>query len=325
MTPRVPGVGDGSSSMRTRVALAIIVLYFGASLPGYKLAGESFGPATTNLIRFVIASALLSIIARGRLPTDRSVRRRLFLIGVGGLGLMALLMGIGVDEGSAVIGSVVVGLEPIGVAIGGMLLARDRVSPRTLLALAVGFLGALVASGLFTERTGPSPVVPVVLLLGTVAAFSVYTAMVRSAAGGVDPLATAAITQVGALTFVIPACLFDLLQRGDVTEAVPSVLAPLRGMVRGDVEPKALAAAVLIGVGSGVSYLLLCLVLAREPANRLAITLYLTPVVGVLCSWLLVGESLHWRDAAGAALVLVAIGISEYRRAPAPALEGASA
>lgn len=292
----------------------MIVFYFGTSLPAYKVAGDSFGPATTNLIRFVIAAALLGAVARGRRPSDRSVRRDLFVTGMFGLGLMALLMGIGVDEGSAVIGSVIVGLEPIGVALGAMLLARDRLSRRTLVALGIGFLGALVASGLFTETTGPSPVVPVVLLLGTVVAFSWYAARVRVIAVGVDPLAVASITQLGALALVIPACAFDLLNRSDAERPAAALLRPLRGMVRGDVELSAIGAAIFIGLGSALSYLLLCRVLADQPASRLAVTLYMTPVIGVLSSWLVVDEQLHWRDAVGAALVLTAIAVSEYRR-----------
>lgn len=299
---------------QVRVALGAIVLYFGSSLPAYKLASESFGPATTNLIRFVVAAGMLGALGRRRIPRDPQTRRRLFLIGLLGLGLMAVLMSIGVDEGSAIIGSVVVGLEPIGVALAGMLLAGDRVSRRTLVALVVGFSGALVASGLFTERTGPSPLLPVLLLLGTVTTFSIYTAFVRTAGRGVDPLAIASMTQIGALAFVIPACVFDLVHRNDAGD-VPGWLTPVRGMVRGPITAKALLAALFIGVGSAISYLLLCRVLANQPANRLAVTLYLTPVIGVLCSWLVVDEPLHWRDAAGAALVLAAIAISEYRRA----------
>ena len=139
----------------------MIVFYFGTSLPAYKLAGESFGPATTNLIRFIIATTLLVLVARKRMPKDPAVRRRLVIVGMVGLGLMAVLMAIGVDQGSAVIASVVVGLEPLGVAVAGILLARDRMPTRTTIALAIGFAGALVASGILTERTGPSPVLPV--------------------------------------------------------------------------------------------------------------------------------------------------------------------
>ncbi|MEA3185794.1 MAG: hypothetical protein QOJ74_2271 [Ilumatobacteraceae bacterium] len=284
-------------SLAVRVSLLTIVLFFGGSLPAYKLAGESFGPATTNLIRFMLATIMLLVIARRRLHSARNHVRRLLLVGMFGIGLMAVLMGIGVDRGSATIGSIVVGLEPIGVALAGVLLVGDSPSRRSIIALIVGFTGALVASGVFTEHSGPSPVLPIVLLLCTVVAFSIYTAFVRRVGRGVDPLAVAAVTQVGALMFVIPACLFDVLNGG---------------MTRGaSVTPKALGAAVFLGIGSGIAYLLLCLVLANQPSNRVAVALFLTPVIGVLASWIVVGEHLHWRDGVGGALVLSAVWISE--------------
>ena len=285
------------ATIGVRATLLTIVVFFGGSLPAYKLASESFGPATTNLIRFVLAATMLTIVARRRLPSARGHVRQLFLIGMFGIGLMAVFMGIGVDKGSATIGSIVVGLEPIGVVLAGALLVGDTPTRRSLVALVVGFAGALVASGVFTEHSGPSPVVPIILLLGTVVAFSVYTAFVRRIGRGVDPLAIAAVTQVGALFFVIPACLFDVANGG---------------MLRGDsVTPKAFGAVVFLGIGSGIAYLLLCLVLKNQPSNRVAVTLFLTPVFGVIISWLIVGEHLHLRDGVGAALVLAAVYISE--------------
>ena len=165
--------------------------------------------------------------------------------------------------------------------------ATPRRADRSI-ALVVGFTGALVASGVFTENSGPSPVLPIILLLGTVVAFSIYTAFVRRVGRGVDPLAVAAVTQVGALIFVIPACLFDVLNGG---------------MLRGDsVTPKAFGAVIFLGIGSGIAYLLLCLVLANQPSNRVAVTLFLTPLIGVIFSWLIVGEHLHLRDGVGGAL-----------------------
>ena len=88
----------------------------------------------------------------------------------------------------------------------------------------VGFTGALVASGVFTEHSGPSPVLPIILLLGTVVAFSIYTAFVRRVGRGVDPLAVAAVTQVGALMFVIPACLFDVFNGGMIRDVKAALL-----------------------------------------------------------------------------------------------------
>ena len=290
-------VGHPPATVGVRLALFTMVAFFGGSLPAYKIASRSFGPATTNLGRFLLAAAVLGLVARKRLPTARGHGRRLLMIGIFGLGLMAVFMGVGVDRGSATVGSIVVGLEPIGVALAGVLLVGDSPSRRSLIALAVGFAGAVAASGILTEPSGEAPILPVVLLLGTVVTFSIYTAFVRRTGRGVDPLAVASITQVGALVFVIPACVFDLVNGG---------------MIRGHVQPRAAAAVVFLGIGSAIAYLLLCLVLSHQPPSRVAVSMFLTPILGVVFSWLFANEDLHLRDAVGGALVLVAVYISEW-------------
>jgi drug/metabolite transporter (DMT)-like permease len=299
-TQAKPGTED---SVRVRLGLLAMVMFFGGSLPAYKWATLSFGPATTNLIRFVIAAAVLGFVARKRLHTvDTTARKRLLLIGVFGLGLMAVFMSIGVQRGSATVASIVVGLEPIGVALAGVLLVGDKPSTSSWVALGVGFTGAIVAAGVFTQTTGPSPMLPMLLLLGTVITFSIYTANVRRTSRGVDPLAVAAITQLGALIFVVPALLFDIADGG---------------ITRGTgIQGKAIGAAVFLGLGSALAYLLLCLVLIHAPPSRVAVSMFLTPMFGVLFSWLIIGEHLHLRHAVGAALVLAALWIIE--RAPAP-------
>ena len=50
------------ASIGVRFALFTIVFFFGGSLPSYKLAEESFGPATVNLIRFVLAAIIWYVI-----------------------------------------------------------------------------------------------------------------------------------------------------------------------------------------------------------------------------------------------------------------------
>lgn len=286
-----------AATWRVRGALLAMVAFFGGSLPAYKIAGRSFGPATTNLGRFILAAGILALLGRRQIAAAAGQRKRLLILGTFGIGLMAIFLGAGVDEGSATIGSIVVGLEPLGVALAGVLLVGDSPSRKATVALVVGFIGAVVASGIFTEHTGPSPVVPMLLLFGTVITFSIYTAFVRRAREGVPPLAVAALTQVGALAFVVPAVLFDVAHGG---------------MFRGaSVQAPAVAAVIFLGIGSAIAYLLLCSVLASQPSSRVAVSMFLTPVFGVIFSWLIAGESLHIRDAVGGLLVLVALWISE--------------
>ena len=301
-----------AATTKVRLALLAMVFCFGGSMPAYKWASESFGPATTNLGRFLLSASILAFVARNQLGSlTRRQFQRLLATGTFGIGLMAVFLAAGVDKGDATIGSIVVGLEPLGVALAGVLFARDRPTSRSLLALVVGFAGAFVASGILTETTGEAPIVPMLLLFGTVVTFSIYTAMVRRAAQGINPLAVAATTQMGALIFVVPACLFDVADGGMFRGESPS--------------GKAIGAVVFLGLGSALGYLLLCSVLASQPSSRVAVSMFLTPMIGVVLAWLVIGEQLHLRTAVGGLLVLLAIYISEWapgRDRPAATVDG---
>ena len=289
------------ATVQVRLTLLAIVAFFGGSLPSYKLASQSFGPGTTNLIRFVIAAGLINFLARGRQrgapPERKRENRRLLVLGVFGIGLMAATMAIGVDKGSAVIASIIVGLEPVGVALAGVLLVGDKPSVNSWLALLVGVVGVVVASGLLTEPIDQVPVASILLLLSTVITFSVYTAFVRRTGQGVDPLVISGRTQLGALLLVVPSCLLDFRSGG---------------MIRGDITAKALGGVLFLGFGSAIAYLLLCVVLANQPSNRVAVSMFLTPMFGVFFSWLVVNERLRVRDAVAGLIVLCAVWISEW-------------
>jgi drug/metabolite transporter (DMT)-like permease len=289
---------DNSSRASVLSALLVMVAFFGGSLPAYKIASESFGPATINLGRFGLAVLLISLVSSRRRDDTITPTKSLLVVGFFGLGLMTLFMSVGVDRGSAVIGSIVVGLEPIGVALAGVLLVGDRPASTAKLALTVGFGGAIVASGVFTQTTGPSPIVPMLLLIGTVVTFSIYTANVRRIGVGIDPLRVTQLTQIGALIFIAPACLLDVVDGGMIRE--------------GGITFKATTAVVFLGIGSAIAYVLLCSVLASVPSHRVAVSMFLTPLFGVLFSWLLAGEKLHVRDGIGGLLVLLALWISEH-------------
>ena len=103
-----------------------MVLYFGSSFTAYAAASDEFGFVTINVGRFLLASALLLVISRGRLGSMRQYRGRLLLAGAYGVGLMAILMAFGVDRASPTLASLVMALESPGIAVAAAFVARDR-------------------------------------------------------------------------------------------------------------------------------------------------------------------------------------------------------
>ena len=274
------------------------LVLFGSSFPAFKLATERFGVGTVVGLRFALATATLIVIFRGLPALEPRMWRRLLAIGALGLGGQAVTMIAGIDAGSSTLGALVLGLEPIGVAVAAVLVARERPTPATLLGLGLGLCGVAVVSRLFTSGVSGGGR-PVAFLLVTVVLFAAYTVSVRREAGRVDAGAVALVTSIGACIVTLPLIALDAAH-GQV--------------VQGDLDWSSVAVAVYIGVGSGIAYFLFAHVLSRLPASRFAVAMYAVPTLGVLASWAVLGERPIARDVVGGAMILAAVWVAEHRR-----------
>jgi drug/metabolite transporter (DMT)-like permease len=276
----------------------VTLVLFGSSFPAFKLATERFGVGTVVGLRFALATATLIVIFRGLPALEPRMWRRLLAIGALGLGGQAVTMIAGIDAGSSTLGALVLGLEPIGVAVAAVLVARERPTPATLLGLGLGLCGVAVVSGLFTSGVSGGGR-PVAFLLVTVVLFAAYTVSVRREAGRVDAGAVALVTSIGACIVTLPLIALDAAH-GQV--------------VQGDLDWSSVAVAVYIGVGSGIAYFLFAHVLSRLPASRFAVAMYAVPTLGVLASWVVLGERPIARDVVGGTMILAAVWVAEHRR-----------
>jgi drug/metabolite transporter (DMT)-like permease len=289
---------EDGQDLRAIGELVLTLVLFGSSFPAFKLATEGFGVGTVAGLRFALATAAIVAVGRGLPTLEPEMWRRLLLIGAAGLGGQAVAMTAGIDAGSSTLGALVLGLEPIGVAVAAVLVARERPTPATLAGLALGLAGVAVVSGLFTSGVSGAGR-PVAFLLFTVVLFAAYTVSVRREAGRLDAGAVAAVTSIGASILTLPLIALDAV-RGEV--------------VQPDLRASAVAAVVYIGLGSGIAYLLFAHVLSRLPASRFAVAMYAVPTIGVLGSWAVLGERPSARDVVGGAMILVAVWVAEHRR-----------
>ncbi len=295
-----------SDELQIRLALLALVLFFGGSFTGYHEAQASFGIVTVNMFRFMIAGAVLVGLARGRMAAARPVRGQLLLAGMFGVGLMACLMAFGVDRSSPTLAALIFAMESIGVAVMASFIAGDHPSRQAWEGLVIGFFGAAIASGAITEPPANVPFLALGAMLAAVVCFSVYAGMVRRISPDTDSLAVAATSQIGALAFVLPACLLDMLDQG---------------IVRGPVTTSAILGILFLGFGSAAAYLLLATALGRVPASRVAMALYLLPVSGVLIAWLITGQQPKAREILGGAIILAAVYVAERKPRSARTVE----
>ncbi len=280
-------------------AVAGMLLLFAVSFPAYRVATDGLGLFAAAGIRFVVALAVLLPLAWRSWPRDRLLSRRHLLLGACLMAPNVLTVMAAIEADSASLAALILGLEPVTITLVALALAGERPRRATWVALGVGFVGIAVVSGALTTSPGSLPVRAVVLLLGTVATFSVYTVLVRRHSEGVGAPAVAALSHIGALAVLAPLALIDVA----------------RGMaVRPAADAGTVVAIVYAGAGTAVAYLLFSYAVARRPSARFAVSLYAVPPLGVLAAFVMLKERPHARDILGGALILTAVWLGERAR-----------
>jgi drug/metabolite transporter (DMT)-like permease len=104
-----------------------------------------------------------------------------------------------------------------------------------------------------------------------------------------------------------------------IAALIAVALLPVLAPASPDLQPRVVAAVLALGLlGTGVADLLYYALIRDEGATTAATTLYLMPIVAVVLGVIVRHESLHWFQAAGAALIVCGVVVSEGRvRVPA--------
>lgn len=220
--------------------------------------------------------------------------RRLLAMGGLGYALPLALGNYGVAFSNASRASLLIGTEPICVAVFGTLLLGESLSRLRLAALATGLAGAttVVSNGIpFRGTADTSHLAGDLLLIAHGAAWSIYTIAGKSLLGRFPPLAITAASLAVALPLLLPLAAFELphLERG------PALLP-------------ALGWAVALGLfASALGAVLWNQALAQMDASTLAGFVFLQPVAGVLLGHYALGEELRPEAVVGGALVLAGV------------------
>lgn len=273
------------------ILMAILCGCWGFNQVAIKLAFADFGPITQCALRSAIGSLVVGAYAwRAKPEIWRSDGTWLAGLVVGLLfALEFVLVFVAVKLTTAASAVVFLFTAPFFVALGALLfLPNERLRPLQWLGMTLAFLG--VAAGLFHPAQGSS-------LLG-------------------DLLALAAGAAWGATTIVIKA---TKLRSVDATKALlyqivtTAVISPFIAYAAGEHWPDRISGISAASVAYqsiwvvGVTYLAWFWLLRVYRAAELSAFTFLSPVVGVLAGWLVLGERLTVGFVA--ALALVAGGI----------------
>ena len=262
------------------------------------------GPLTLTGLRFVIAAGLLLPLA---LPALRRLTRRQLLriaaVAAAGLWGQMVLIYLGINQANSAIAAIIVGLEPVLIAVWAALLLGERFGRRTAAGLAVGLAGSLLVAGLGSPD-GAS-LLGLLFLLGTGVTFSWFTVSSKAFLSICGPAELTGVISVLGATFAL----------------VPMALEIAAG--RGFDGPTGGTWLMVLYLGAGNSvlgYVLWNRALRGLPAAAVGTSLYAQPLLGAGLSWILLRDPLPPTFLPGALLVLAGVYIAtSARRASAAA------
>lgn len=276
-------------SFAVQATLVAAMAVWGLNVAAVKVLTASFDPATLAALRMVVACAALSLVVRwkGRGWPALSVRQ------CGAIVVCALLMvylnqilfAQGLLRSTATNGALIMALSPLVSALLAALAFRERLSPRRLLGVVLGFAGvaAVVLShpgaGLSSAGAGD------LMLVAAVVSFAAGGAIVQRLARDLHALTISwAIYLVGSLLLSVHAVL---------DASTPGAAALLPGW-------RAWALILFSGVmASALANLVWNRAIARIGVARTSVFLYWVPVFGVGFAALLLGERLTLWHLAG--------------------------
>jgi drug/metabolite transporter (DMT)-like permease len=282
-------------------ALGLSLLFFSPSFAATKVAVDGLGVATSATLRMLAGGAILLAIAYGSWPLLLRHWRPLALLGATGMGIQTYAISIGIDAGTASLGALILGLEPICIALLAALFVRERPARSTIAGLVLGLAGVVVVSGVITVGVSGTPLLAVVALVITTLSFSLFAVRLPAFAHLVGGIPAAAATMMAGGLAVLPFALVEIV-RGTA--------------VQDDAGTSTIIAASYNVIGQTVfGYALFVYAIARLRPGLLAITLYALPPLAVLADWILIDEQPHARDLVGGGLILLGVAIGTRRAA----------
>lgn len=274
------------------------MLAFSFTVPLTRVAVETFDPVLVSAGRACVAgicALILLAVTRQRRPT-RSQFLRLLVIGCGVVAGFPLLTSIALQTAPAAHGAVVIGLLPAATAIAAVIRGRERPSLTFWVAGAAGAVAVCVFASLSNGGVGGLHTSDL-LLLG-----AVVLAAVGYAEGGLLS------RELGSWQVICWALVIALPVSGVITVVNVTAAPP----VGGGQQWASLAYLSLISMFLG--FFAWYRGLAIGPIAKVSQIQLLQPVLTIIWSAMLLGESLSWSTGLGALAVILCAGIAVRAR-----------
>lgn len=282
---------------RVDAAMLALVVVWGVNFPIVKITFREMSPMVFNALRFGGATfLLLAVLSRwGGAPVPRAAWPGLIGLGLIGHALYQISFINGLARTTAGNSSLILAMVPLFVAVFSAALRIDRVSPRTWAGIILAFGGLfLLVTGRSGLRLSRITLAGDALTLVCSLSWAAYTVFSRPFLRTMSPLQLTTLTMAAGAPVLILASLPELIRQPWHAVSWPSWAA--------------LAFSTLFSVVIG--YVVWYESVQTVGGPRTAVYSNLIPLVTLIASWLLLGETLGLVQAAGAAIVLAGVSLA---------------
>jgi drug/metabolite transporter (DMT)-like permease len=286
-----------ASRVSPHVLLALTSLFWAGHWVVARAVHPHVSPVSLAFWRWAAAIAFLVPLALPLLlrewPAVRAAWRSILFFGTCGTVLYNAVGYVGIKQTTATNAVLFQSVTPALIPLIAFLIFRDRIRVRTILGLALSFLGVLAIvlrlepRALLTLGANPGDL----WLLANVALWALYTACLRWKPRDVSALAFMLAVMLAGMLTGLPAYLVDYAAGGRFEPTWGSVLGTL-----------------YLGLfPSVICYVMWNRGVAEVGPARAGVYLHLIPLFGALMAVALLGEELHLYHLVGIALILLGI------------------
>ena len=293
--------GKAMNSNRAIIAMLFTMVVWGIGPVFIRSLSTELGPADALVIRYVIVSSIygVGLYIVGMRPMPREHWPRLLAASIAGMLFYNLGSVFGFELVPAGIGGLIIGTQPLLIAVLAALLTREELTPAAMAGLVVAFIGTALLfwndlgggtggnellGGLFIFLSGIAWAYYVILAKPLIQSYGAYQTTALTIMIATVPMMTLASADTVVTLFeMTPRQWFEML-----------FMALLASVV----------AAVTWNYGAG-----------RLPSVTSGTFLYLVPVIAVAAGALILGETITTTMIVGGVLILLGVALAQFGEA----------
>ncbi len=277
--------------------LAILSIIWGMAFVAIKYSVTFLSPVNLTLLRWFLASGAFLALAPflGRLKGRFQLEDlpRLALVSFANVVSYHLTLNFSESSISAGLAVLITSMGPVFILLLSWLFLAERHGKNVLIAVSVAFAGIIILSVGSDMSAGGSSFYGILEAMGTALSYSVFAVFSKPLVMKYGAVPVTIWTGLSGTLMLIP------LVSGSFFSQVSSL--PIEGWI----------SMLYLSMASTVlGYMIFYTLVNRGAVSRLAVQLYLIPLVGVIGGVVLLGESISVYTVAGGAAILLAVAIA---------------